>query len=254
MQKGSISTIFVILILIIAAVLFLPLPYYQNTDLWCESFPPRLCKSKGWHLRPSLWREISGDLEQTVSHIPTPPLPPEVPSADETANWKAYTNTKFNFSIKYPTDVYIDDTKSSLEKDKGTVLKFKNKDVRYFDTKTEKIYTKEPETGEYLIVEPVIGATFFADFTDVMKLDQIVNHPNEKYYDKPLIYEKITINNNQAYRFEYINRTNPRNIPWISTLLVVDKHIYKIDVSSYEITQELRSRYDQILSTFRFIE
>lgn len=71
MRKGLIL-ITAISIAIIAAVLFLPLPYYQSTDLWCESYPPQLCESKGWHLRPSFWREISGDLEQTVSHSPSP--------------------------------------------------------------------------------------------------------------------------------------------------------------------------------------
>ena len=51
----------------------IPIPYYQNEDVWCESFPPQLCSPLGWHLKPSIWGNITNKSGQTVSHtIKTP--------------------------------------------------------------------------------------------------------------------------------------------------------------------------------------
>lgn len=64
-QKGFAPILIIILIAI--GILFLPIPYYENEDRWCESDPPQLCATKGWHLGPSLWKRVSGDLQKTDS-------------------------------------------------------------------------------------------------------------------------------------------------------------------------------------------
>ena len=45
-------------------------------------------------------------LSPTSTSSPTPPtqIPTPTPTTDPIANWKAYTNTKYGYSIKYPAD------------------------------------------------------------------------------------------------------------------------------------------------------
>ena len=81
-QKGL---ALLVIVLIIAAIgFFVPMPYYEKEDRWCESDPPRLCSPKGWHLGPSLWQRFSGQLEKPVSSTtkPTPAYrrPPDAPT------------------------------------------------------------------------------------------------------------------------------------------------------------------------------
>ncbi len=43
--------------------------------------------------------------EVAVSLTPTPtPTKTATPTPDETANWKTYTNTRYGFEVKYPSD------------------------------------------------------------------------------------------------------------------------------------------------------
>ena len=106
-QKGLAPILVVILIALV--VFFAPIPYYQKESPSCEIYPPNpSCGiSKGWHLSPSLWQHLSGNLEKTVSTStnarPTPAGSAETANPDSIgANWKTYTNTAYKFSFTYP--------------------------------------------------------------------------------------------------------------------------------------------------------
>lgn len=76
-MKGS---FLIWLILGLAIFLFIPLPYYQQQNAYCESSPPQLCYKQGWHVGLSLWDKIYPYLlpqptQQTLSDS-RPPVPP----------------------------------------------------------------------------------------------------------------------------------------------------------------------------------
>lgn len=45
----------------------------------------------------------------TENIIQTTPIPSPIPTTDPTSNWKTYTNTKYGYSIKYPSDLFVKD-------------------------------------------------------------------------------------------------------------------------------------------------
>lgn len=103
MRQQGITGILVLIVALLGATLFLPFPYYQNNDVYCESYPPQLCAKKGWHLRKSLWKQIL----KTEEQIDSSPISTQQPTPDPTANWKVYTNTKFKYMFKYPPNTAV---------------------------------------------------------------------------------------------------------------------------------------------------
>lgn len=62
------------------------------------------------------------------------------PTPDPTANWKTYTNTKYGFEIKYPTNYFISTTVNRIElahnKWKDQVVHHPFVSVEVFETKS----------------------------------------------------------------------------------------------------------------------
>lgn len=62
-----------ILIFLVTIGIITPIPYYQNEDVWCESYPPQLCSPLGWHFKPSILSNITNKNGQIVSQkVKTP--------------------------------------------------------------------------------------------------------------------------------------------------------------------------------------
>lgn len=220
------------LVLIIAVVLFLPPPYYQKTDLWCESYPPQLCQPKGWHLRPSIWREISGDLGQTVSHSLTPPLPPEAPnpSTDKTANWKTYTSSKGNYSLQHPPDWIKEENRTS-----SFCLTCPHLELRSPNQPTQilevTVFPKQNTSLNEFLVKTIWGGSF-----------PVNKQPQTKPY---------TLNNITGIRTSDIpSAVYDRDV----ILLKKSDALYMLDYSYLSKMQPNTNTFNQILSTFKFTE
>lgn len=156
------------------------------------------------------------------------------------ADWKTYKNKTYHYSIKYPPDMYID---SSLSGDRGTRFKYKVKNERRFPANTP---------GGFFVVEPIISIDYFWQVGREETIDSVISQPNVTYAGKPMIYQKRKMDGKTVYRFEYLKSNSPQN--YISTLFEVNRKVFRLSASSYEITPELRVRYNQILSTFKFLD
>lgn len=86
LQKGFVPVVKLLVAgLLVLGALFIPIPRYQNGGcLEIDIDPPR-CYSAGWKLGPSLWSQISGNSEKTVSYSTAPtPKPDPSNSASQT--------------------------------------------------------------------------------------------------------------------------------------------------------------------------
>ena len=63
---------------------------------------------------------------QTVQTQPVTQLPQPSPTPDPTANWKTYSNTKYDFSFKYPSEWEIDDSSSNDDVNTSDRFRFYN--------------------------------------------------------------------------------------------------------------------------------
>ncbi len=83
------------ILIIIAIIMLIPVSHFVNRQFVGIRYP--------WD--PPIWgTNDGGELTQdNLSRLQNPLITP-TPAADETASWKTYTNTKYGYEFKYPTD------------------------------------------------------------------------------------------------------------------------------------------------------
>ncbi len=167
------------------------------------------------------------------------PTPDTKPQNDQTANWKTYTSDKFNFSFKYPEDIF----KYSNPVGEGQVsrgflsIQFATDDLS-FNAKGL------PKLSMYINVSTSSG-TLEDDIkslkSNVKNISQVV----------------ATLDRSQGYRI-YEFPTALEAIPNISsdsTYVQKNNLLYSISFTSSnaDLIRTNKQTFDQILSTFKFI-
>lgn len=159
------------------------------------------------------------------------------PTINPTANWQTYTNTKDGYSIKYPSSLFIDD---SLEKDKILVTH-------------EVSFLLKSNTNIKGILQPAIGVNILPQTST--NVDTFVQQLSMILKDKIVPFKSVTVDGQKAYRSENLHKgSDPRlSANVISTYVGKDNRIYDIAVAYGDNNEQLRNIYDQMLSTFKFI-
>ncbi len=125
----------IVIVLLSLVGLFIPIPNYGapscSVSIDPSSGQQTLHESKGWYVSPSFYQRFSGEIvppppispcssDQASKYVSTPLSPPPPPNRGSilmvapsspstpilvddviTADWKTYTNTTYNFSLKY---------------------------------------------------------------------------------------------------------------------------------------------------------
>jgi|SRR3990167_11012718 len=128
-QRGFAPILIILFLAMLVGVSFIPLPYYQGR-LLCKVGGN--CPTEGWHRGSSIFQMITSyqspqmELQQTACTLEAKLCPDgksvartgpncefsacptqESTSSANTSTWKTYTNTKYAYSIQYPSDKNI---------------------------------------------------------------------------------------------------------------------------------------------------
>ncbi|MCL5438573.1 MAG: hypothetical protein M1268_01120 [Patescibacteria group bacterium] len=167
---------------------------------------------------------------QTVSPTPT---------VDPTANWKTYTNSKFRFSFKYPPDIKISSTSGEFEN--GLNLEFGK------ENSGMPILTVWLTTGDY-----VKGRQ--NDLNTILSTNKLDD------YNYQISAKKIDGKNLYVYTQEFDSSSNKFAPPGgplyrVGALGTINNIFFDIFYNSNkETSKQDQQIFDQILSTFKFLD
>lgn len=217
-------------IVLILATLLIPFPYYESRIIQCK-LGGIDCKTRGWHLGPSLgmvlWQSLhpnftSGlSVEESYTTIPSPTLT----VVNKTANWKTYKNEEFGFKVRYPKKWSIQEI--SLE-NFGTVI-----EIRDSQSKSSFAIT-EGKNEEELSLDAWFRKTTTTDGRPTIKASA----------------KSTTIDGVKAYRLNSGFKAD--DIFFEVYIANKDNRIFTL--VAYGQESEESNLLDQILSTFRFVE
>jgi len=158
---------------------------------------------------------------------------------DETANWKTYTNTKDNYSIRYPQNWF--DRKGYEASGIDSEHYFSNEDTTYESLSSE---------GVYIFIKKYYDKT--TQDNPYFYFNQDKNYPGAELItinEQPAVKTKIKIPNlsGKGDTEKYFNQVS---------IVYNNKIYYKITLESWinQAVKNNESTFDQILSTFRFLD
>ena len=166
----------------------------------------------------------------SASPSSTPPTSPPSPTPDSTVNWKTFTSQKFNFSISYPSN--------------------------YFE--------EADRIPGFLYLLPPKDATYLKNTGISVKVYQPIKDTLEKYisdnFKDTTSKETLNINSLPGYKMtshgsKNLGESIETHYFYIA-LLKKDEDIYNISLDSIDYNEYIKSSslFDQILSTFKFID
>jgi len=163
--------------------------------------------------------------------IPTPVVE-ATPTPDETANWKTYTNTKYNYQFRYPNELFEQDGR---------------------------IYTKPP--GPDILPTDILMTTVVEKKTDYKGpgVEDPVGTRKEvgdKIFKE--IIQKLIIDGHSAVKIrrDVLPGSETDAVPGTNILIDLGPNLLSVGLTktSEAELQKYNVTFDQILSTFRFIE
>ncbi|MBU3964669.1 hypothetical protein KJ562_03055 [Patescibacteria group bacterium] len=186
-----------------------------------------------------VWQFWSGPGEEIPS--PTPPVsattPTSTPPIDETTDWETYRNEEYGYEIRYPNFYYISE--------KSDYVLFRNEE-----------YKENPSGGcEFIIYiksNPLNKSLeeWFADNSTEAEFGTDVHQESGKSYfnSKEAQLEKTIVSDQEALKFYQIGGYPNDNI-----IVLFKKDINIIEISYYPNCSPELNTFEQILSTFKFI-
>lgn len=177
-------------------------------------------------------------LKKIISNSITPsPIATPSPTPNPTANWKTYTDNKYNFSIKYPPHIATGSAGVS-----GT---FANTPVlveSFSDPKTVREGTDAPFDGFTIWFSNIPSGMTFEKFIDneLKLMSQSPFAPTDK-----LVKEPIKIGDLEGYAITFSSTTRYHYFPTPNGKSV-------IEISRMFVNQEFLGFFDQTLSSFKF--
>ena len=162
---------------------------------------------------------------------------------DETANWKTYTNIQYSYSLNYPNE---------------WIVKEENSPVDTVTTKTQ------IESKDYVIGQPIVGGGFIPGAKTGSRLEIYVSkNPNFKSYEEFKNFEETK---STEFPLSYFSSQEETTISGLKAIKKIGGKpymgeqsyaytfnkgtIYKIYLTS---STDQQAKFDQILSTFQFI-
>lgn len=163
--------------------------------------------------------------------------------------WKTYTNTKYSFQFKYPSDAQV-------------LVDSGNANLVDANNQADTVILKLNSSSVYLIISPhhsfdpkVIQYSNLNDYvtrTYNIKGKEIINSMGDRY--KILLFNEYSVGNKPAIKLEIQPEPNQgidTNSTSKSVYIEVDHgNIMEIDITDRQGTND--SKFDQILSTFKF--
>lgn len=236
MRQQGITGILVLIVALLGAALFLPFPYYQKDDVYCESYPPQLCAKKGWNFGKPLWKQILKTQETTDSSS----VLTQQPTLDPTADWKTYENKKYGFTFQYLEKFLIDETDFSTIRE----LHPKNK------TEFMIAVTSDPDLKNKLLLgkdKSVLNISVSVWKTNKETVDKALEEYHAFYGgDLPAGTDRQL----NGVNWLSINYTNNSSVPISEHALLRQGRLFVVGISPAD--SQLRDVADKILSTFKF--
>ena len=183
---------------------------------------------------------------------PSPsPSPNPTQAADETADWKTYTNQEFGYEIRYPDFYYMNFPHIYDENSGETTLTINGV---YFRNEE---YKENPSGGcefsIYIKSNPLnknLGEWFADNSTEAeFGTDEHEKSGKTYYNSKQAQSEKITINGQEALKFYQIG-----GYPNDTISILFEKDIYIIEIGYFPNCSPELNIFNQMLSTFKFID
>lgn len=174
-----------------------------------------------------------------------PPIPAEptieatvpTPTTDPTADWKTYTNTKYKFSFKYPSEVFFQGKTDSdyifLESDKNFVMPLGGWD-------------SQPTDIEISIDQNSKNLTFSEKVNSIKKLLDNTSVSESEIALSSSIGKQIS--------GQGASETPLQESRWIFIILKIPNINKFVDISLIESGKFNINTFNQILSTFKFTE
>ena len=169
------------------------------------------------------------------------PLTPTT-TIDETANWKTYKNTKYNYSLKYPDNFF---TTNSPE-DKIVVFYISSKEDNHkYERPQIYVQIHEKTTLTDIANTWAEGKKAVQEIYEESKITPAEDGPLD------LDLQEKTVNGQSAYYFEKLTE----DYMGITTYLEKNGNTYAVSLLSiYENNDYYKTVYYQILSTFEFFD
>jgi len=177
-------------------------------------------RGKTQPLQPTQVPILTPTFTPTPTPTPTPIVfPTLVPTPDSTANWKTYTNTKYGYSIKYPPEF-------------NYKISGKGEAMVVFDPSQEVLKSPAAEDKALVIItadtsKPVIDKTYYGEPTQIAE------------------ETKVTIDGEIGQQVVF-----SKPIAWIQTVVSHGQRSFYFNLQN----MQYHSEYNQILSTFKFLE
>lgn len=172
-----------------------------------------------------------------VAVVPTLTVSPSIsasPVTDGTASWKTYTNTKYGFEFKYPSEFSVVEYGGSS---RGG--------IEYSNLHSIIIIPPGYSDGmEYLVVDYYVDLANLTQKSN-LSLEQFLNKDvggSKNYYD----INRVSINGNPAYSAIEVGLVGQYKI-----FIEHGSHVYQIE-TNVENSENLDVNQKLILSTFKF--
>ena len=160
------------------------------------------------------------------------------PSFITTTNWKSYDDSKNNYIVKYPNEMYVDATFSDFEG--STILKFIHPRKKIITTNRTFLIHED------IIYEPVVKISVISTKLPLDDYIKFIN-ANEIINGKQANFQKSTENEKTIYRLEILDDSQPEF--YLSALFALKGKIFQVTFQTPELNSNLRNLYNLILSS-----
>jgi hypothetical protein len=172
------------------------------------------------------------------------PTPTPTP-ADPTANWKVYSNTRYAYTIKYPTDWFVDTTYSENDfTQRGPV-----EDNEFIGGDTG--FSNYPNASGYNMENPApsdlysVGLMIYRVASNI-SYDQFISSKHFGYDKK----ESISINGISAVRLTGVSTDHPVGFTVVNTLVKVGNKMFVFNYSGNPIPQQIKDTANKLINSF----